>query len=90
MERSLAQPHTERAGAPEPASTGTKPWGAPRTHHRQGGGGGSRETGATTHSMGAGGQGTAGKAEQHARAPVRAVHVTYSVSRSSCRPWPAA
>ena len=40
MERSLAQPHTERAGAPEPASTGTKPWGAPRTHHRQGGGGG--------------------------------------------------
>ena len=64
MERSLAQPHTERAGAPQPASTGTKPWGAPRTQHRQGGGGGGggRETGATTHSMGAGGQGTARKA----------------------------
>ena len=28
--------------------------------------------------------------EQHARAPERVVHATYSVSRSPCRPWPTA
>ena len=37
------------------------------------------------------GKGRNGSApEQHARAPVRVVHATYSVSRSPCRPWPAA
>ena len=48
----------EHTGAPQTVGAGTKPRGAPRTHHRWGGGE-SKEARATTRNTGTGGQGAA-------------------------------
>ena len=97
---------TERSGPPQPVGAGTKARGAPRTNHRQGGGRARRPERRRTAKVRTGkapratrwtracltrGQGKSESApERHARAPVRVVHATYSVSRCPCRPWPTA